>query len=259
MDGEKEWGSFRRLSGAKRERFLEVLGQTGNRTTAAAAIGVDPRLMDQRRRFDPRLDSDWKATQAQADRRLSGADGPFDCVGGGGMNVIKRGRSGHLQIVKAGAKRWTRKIEDRYLAALSLYGNFAAAARAIGFSESSATQRRHKWPDFARRIEAALDEADLAIEFRLAHEANDVRAFENSGDDCGAAEGESLEAGRDSKFDPDLALRYLKWRQEKKAGRGRRGRVPEPPGIEAVTEKIVKRVQAIKRHRARDEEPPETD
>ena len=30
-----------------------------------------------------------------------------------------------------------------------------------------------------------------------------------------------------------------------------RGRVPEPPSIEAVTEKIVKRVEAIRKHRAR--------
>jgi hypothetical protein len=256
MDGETEGQPPRRLSGAKREKFLEVLGQTGNRATAAAAIGVEPRLMDQRRRFDPTLDSDWTAAVAQADRRLSGADGPFDCIGGGGMNVVRRGRDGHLQIVRAGPKRWSRKIEDRYLAALSLYGNFAAAARAIGFSESSAIQRRRKWPDFARRIEEALDEADLAIEFRLAHEANDVRAFGNVSDDSGAADGLPAVETKDSKFDPDFALRYLKWRQEKKAGRGRRGRAPEPPSIEAVTEKIVKRVEAIRKHRARGGMPP---
>jgi hypothetical protein len=259
MDVEDERAPLRRLSGVKRERFLEVLGQTGNRTTAATAIGVEPRLMDQRRRFDPTLDADWTAAVAQADRRLSGSDGPFDCIGGGGMNVVRRGRGGRLQIVRAGPKRWSRKIEDRYLAALGRFGNFAAAARAIGFSESSATQRRHKWPDLARRIEEALEEADLAIEFRLAHEANDVRAFDHEADDGEAPDDTSPATGRDSTFDRDFALRYLKWRQEKKAGRGRRGRVPEPPSLEAVTEKIVRKVEAIRKHRARGGRPPAPD
>src|SRR4051794_39441041 len=49
-----------RLSAGKRAVFLEVLGQTGNRSLAAEAIGVEPRLMDQRRAFDPLLDRDWR-------------------------------------------------------------------------------------------------------------------------------------------------------------------------------------------------------
>lgn len=38
-----------RLSQERRETFLTVLGETGNRRMAAEAIGVEPRLMDQRR------------------------------------------------------------------------------------------------------------------------------------------------------------------------------------------------------------------
>jgi hypothetical protein len=51
----------------------------------------------------------------------------------------------------------------------------------------------------------------------------------------------------------DAAMRFLKWRQEKKAGRGRRDfrRVKPPPSIKEVTERIVRQVEAIKRHRAR--------
>jgi hypothetical protein len=62
-------------------------------------------------------------------------------------------------------------------------------------------------------------------------------------------------------FDPEFALRFLKWREEKRAGRGKRARAPAPPGIEEVTERIVRKVEAIKRHRRAspppDEEGPE--
>lgn len=53
-------GRCRRLTPEERARFLEVLGETGNRKAAAAAIGVEPRLMDQRREHDPELDRDWE-------------------------------------------------------------------------------------------------------------------------------------------------------------------------------------------------------
>ena len=85
-----------RLSEGKRDRFLEVLGQTGNRRAAAKAIGVEPRLMDQRRRFDPVLDTLWEEALDQAHRRLSGANGPFDCIGAREFNVIRRGPDGRL-------------------------------------------------------------------------------------------------------------------------------------------------------------------
>jgi hypothetical protein len=52
----------------------------------------------------------------------------------------------------------------------------------------------------------------------------------------------------------DQAMRFLKWREEKRRGRGRRAPVAAPPSIEAVTEMIVRRVEAIKRHRAREAE-----
>jgi hypothetical protein len=48
----------------------------------------------------------------------------------------------------------------------------------------------------------------------------------------------------------DQALRFLKWREEKRRGRRRTPRA-KLPSIEDVTEKIVRRVEAIKRHRRR--------
>lgn len=236
------------MTQARRERFLEVLAQTGNRRLAAEAIGFEPRLMDQRRHYDRRLDRQWREALDQADRRLAGVEGPYDpAAGEAPVVVVKRGSNGRLQLQKAGGKRWSRAVEDRFFATLTVCGNIAASARAVGFSKSCVDQRRRKWPDFARRMEEVLDDAEVEIEFRVAAEVGGKRA-------AAAADPEAaIEPGP---LDMDAAMRFLKWREEKRRGRGRRGRVPAPPGIEEVTERIVKRVQAIKRHRARGGRPP---
>jgi hypothetical protein len=249
MNGEEGKRPLRRLTQARREKFLEVLGETGNRRMAAEGIGFDPRLMDQRRRYDRLLDREWIEALAKADRRLAGIEGPYDpALGDAPVVVVKRGSNGRLMLQKAGEKRWSRTVEDRFFATLGMCGNIGASARAVGFSQSCIDQRRRKWPDFARRLEETLDDAEVEIEFRVAAEVQGKR---------GAGDGQSaIEPGP---LDMDAAMRFLKWRQEKKAGRGRRGRVPERPSIEAVTEKIVKRVQAIKRHRARGGLPPAPD
>jgi hypothetical protein len=244
-----------RLSQAKRERFLEVLGQTGNRSLAAEAIGVDGRLMDQRREFDPLLDKQWREAMEQAQRRLAGASGPLDCIGGAEPMVIRRGPGGKLRVVKAGPRRWSRPVEERFFGALAVSGNIAGAARFVGFSEGCIAQRRRKWPDFARRMEETLEDAELALEFRLASESGawgglDAKGEEGKRDSRVRGNDGQKGDGEGAKFDADFALRFLKWREEKRRGQGRRGRVAAPPRIEDVAEKIVRKVEAIKRHEA---------
>ena len=266
MDGKEGKRPVRRLTQARRDKFLEVLGQTGNRRMAAEAIGFEPRLMDQRRQYDALLDRQWIERLEQADRRLAGIEGPYDpALGDAPVVVVKRGSNGRLMLQKAGEKRWSRTVEDRFFATLAMCGNIGASARAVGFSQSCIDQRRRKWPDFARRMEEVLEDAEVEIEFRMAAEIRGVGGdshFSNRGHQSEKAARESdcpqaaCESGRSRPLDMDSAMRFLKWRQEKKAGRGRRGRVPAPPSIEAVTEKIVKRVEAIKRHRARGGLPP---
>lgn len=240
-----------RLSRAKRELFLEVLGQTGNRSAAAAAIGVEPRLMDQRRRFDPELDRAWRAAVAQSERRLAGATGPLDCIGGAEAMVIRRGPGGRLRIVKAGPRRWSRPVEECFFAALANTGNIAAAARSVGFSPSCIAQRRRKWPEFAERMEEVLEDAEIALEFRMAVESG---GWANAiADGAGAGVGDVTgDAPQPAPFDPDLAMRFLKWRQEKRKGGGARGRVPAPASVEEAAANIIRKVEAIKRHRARE-------
>ncbi|HEX6377163.1 MAG TPA: hypothetical protein VFZ91_15735 [Allosphingosinicella sp.] len=259
MDGGEERGPRRRLTQARRERFLAVLAQTGNRRMAAEAIGFEPRSMDQRRRYDGLLDRQWSDAVAQADRRLAGIEGPYDESAGEAPMVVKRGPGGRLQLQRTGEKRWSRAVEDRFFATLAVCGNIAASARAVGFSQSCIDQRRRKWPDFARRLEEALDDAEVEIEFRVAAEVRGLRGLRGdghispSGDRSGTA---ARESDCPQPLDMDAAMRFLKWREEKRRGGGRRGRVPAPPSIDEVTERIVRRVKAIRRHRARGGRPP---
>jgi hypothetical protein len=269
--GEAGRGHCYRLSQEKKDRFLEVLGQTGNRRYAAQAIGVEERLMDQRRAFDPVLDRQWEEALDQADRRLAGAWGPLDCIGGAEPMVIRAGRGGRLKLVTAGPRRWSTPVEERFFAVLASCGNIAASARAVGFSQTCIARRRRQFAAFEQRLQQALDDAELETEFRAAAEVRGLgrdcsRHASGSGNPAGLCE--SAEAGPDSRlrgndgdgaeargeeaaFDMDGAMRFLKWREEKRRGGGRRGRVPKRPSIEEVTAKIVRKVEAIKRARAR--------
>ena len=66
-----------RVAGAARD-IPGGAGETGNRRLADEASGVEPRLMDQRRRFDRLLDRQWREVLERAERRLAGAAGPLD-------------------------------------------------------------------------------------------------------------------------------------------------------------------------------------
>lgn len=246
-----------RLSGEKRDRFLEILGQTGNRRFAAEAIGIEPRLMDKRRKFDKPLDRRWKEALVEAHRRLSGGTGASVRAEARELTVIARGRDGRLKLIAAGPTRWSEEIEKKFLATLAVCGNITASARAVGFTESCIWQRRRNWPGLVRAMEEALEEAEVRLEFRLAAEANSVRLFdgERQGDESARGEEAEPQCGEaGERFDPDLAFRFLKWREEKRRTGRRRGRAPAPPSIEEVTERIVRKVEAIRRHRAMGED-----
>jgi hypothetical protein len=245
-----------RFTAPRRAAFLEFLRKTGNYQAAAAAVGIDRATAEQRRKRDADFAIGCREALAAADRALAGAEGAFDAAGQGAFNVIKKSPTGHTQLIRAGAKRWSRAIEAHYFAALAACGNLAAAARAVGFSPSCIAQRRRKWPAFQRRLEEALEEAELNIEFRLASMGCDLAASARDWPGAGEVETETREgmgtvgSNCPLPFDADLALRFLKWREAKRTGpTGRRARWQRPPrGIEEVRASILKKLTAIHRH-----------
>jgi hypothetical protein len=108
-----------------------------------------------------------------------------------------------------------------------------------------------------------MEEAEIALEFRVAcigtnwseaADQADERAIE--GEDGAEDPGEGGEAEADSggaaaapPFDPELALRFLKWRAERKRGGGEAAALPS---AEEARASILRKVDAIIRHEARE-------
>jgi molybdenum-dependent DNA-binding transcriptional regulator ModE len=244
-----------RWTAERRARVLEVLADTGNVTAAAEAAGTSWNAIDRMRKRDPEFDRQCEEAALAAHERLGQAQSAFEGVDDD-FQVIRRTSNGRWQLAAVRKGCWTRVTEAAFFAYLRETGNIAAAARHVGSDPSSVFERLRKWPAFAQRWEEVLEDTSVTLEFRLACQ-DGAAAGDPREESAAAAAG--AEAGR-AKFDPEFALRFLKWRQEKKNGRARRrGSVPALPSIEEVTETIVRRVQAIKRHRARGGQPPRSE
>lgn len=255
QDGKPRRVKVRRFTAERRAAFLEHLRRTGNQSAAAKAVGLNRSSVEQRRKRDAEFAIGCAAAEEEASRRLAGSAGPFDGVDGAGgreLNVIRRGRGGRMQIITSGSKRWSKAVEDGFLAALGMCGNVAAAARAVGFGESCVWRRRRTWPAFERAMDQVLDEAEIRIEYRLAAMGSDIAAAGTGRPDGSEGMGtvtsdcppEAL------KFDPDLAFRFLKWREEKRRGRTPRGGRPEKRWtFEESIEHLDKKLKAFGRRR----------
>jgi hypothetical protein len=260
-----------RFTPGRRRRFLEVLEQTGNRAAACEAAGVAWWTAEAWRKKDAAFARDWEAALAAAERKLAGASDPFDGVEDGRFEVIHRGRNGRWQIRAVRSGRWTKAVDDRFFAALSGCGNVMASARLVGFSNEAIWYRWRTYPGFARRMEEALQEAEVRLEFRLACHGQSVGRWmdeavgispdleQETGIEpasCSPTPDPSLSGREDTgdgvPFDPDFALRFLKWREEKRRGAVNRGAaVAAPPPIEEVTERIIAKIEALERHEQR--------
>ena len=178
-----------RWTGQRLDTYLAALEATGNARAAAEAIGMNRRTIERRRAKDASFARDCAAALAAADRRLKGAAADTAAQGGRGgdgpdpFEMIRRGPNGKAQIAAAGKRRWCGRTDTVFIAELRRTGNMSAAARAAGFSLNAALDRRRKWPDFARRIEEALEDAEIVLEFRLASLGSD-----SAGDEAGAEE-----------------------------------------------------------------------
>lgn len=250
---------MRRFTAERRAQYLEVLARTGNAGVAATAVGLNRSSVEQRVKRDAEFAIAHAAAREQAARRLAGARDSSDGVADPRFEAVRIGRGGRAQIVATRKGKWSRTAEDMFLDALRGCGNVAASARAVGFSESLIWTRRRKWPAFAARIEEALEEAELVLELRLATWGNNL-----VGNEVGFVEGKgdspppAPPAGGRGVFDPDLAMRFLKWREEKRRARERSGapsgneawraQFPEP-SEEDMRDEILKRLAAMRRHR----------
>lgn len=252
----------------RREAYLEGLRRTGNHSAAAREAGITAGGARRYRRRMPDYEALCVEAERESQRRLAGAESPFDVMeppsrrpgddaapspqdrpfdGAVGFESIRRGADGRLKIQAQGHRRWSKRAEDRFFDVLRECGNIAAAARAAGVSREAVWKRRRDWPAFARRFEETMEEAEIVLEYRVACLGTNWSETAAQTNEMQAAEAETPCVP----FDPDLAIRFLKWRAEEKSGR-RRPIAALPPADE-VRERIVRKVMAIKRHKEREE------
>jgi hypothetical protein len=231
----------------RRAHFFRVLEETGHAQMAAEAAGVSLGCIYRLRRVESGFARKMSAAVEKADRRLeareegrSPATVPSDgseqqARPGQQALVIRRGIGGRLRVMAAGRNWWTERHDAIFLAHLRATGSVAASARAAGFTPKTAWNRRERLPGFARAMAEAREDADLELEFQLSMEAQSGR-------------GDDYRPGEEPRVPAEQALRTLRFRANRKLGK-HSPRRSNPPSIEAVTEKIERKVRAIRRKR----------
>lgn len=247
----------RRFIESRRALYLETLRRTGNHGAAARAAGIDRSTAEKRRKRDADFALACIAAEEEAQARLAGATHMFDGVEDARFETIRRGRNGRWQIVATRTGKWNKAMEDDYFDVLRATGNLAAAARAVGVSESLIWQRRRAWPGFRARMEETLDEAEIVLEFRLAAHGTNV-GVGPGGEVVGSEDRAKGTVTRNcprpddcppaAPFDPEFALRFLRWRDEKRRGGGRRDHRRRERPIEEVRASILRKLDAIEAH-----------
>jgi hypothetical protein len=165
----------RKTSTARREAFFRALRETGNQTLACERAKVSRSWVTLHRAADPGFRARIEAEIAVAKAELSGAaerKPPGGWGAQGGEELVVKGTGGagggkRIQIARARLKQWTPRTEDRFLAALAATCNVKLACAEVGMTAASAYGHRQRWPRFAARWDAAVEEAYARIELAL--------------------------------------------------------------------------------------------
>lgn len=222
----------------RRAHFFRVLEETGHVQMATEAAGVSLGCIYRLRRTEAGFTGKMIAAVASADARLKREDpGAAVAIDSHSQHalVIRRGIGGRLRVMAAGRHWWTERHDAVFLAHLRATGSVAASARAAGFTPKSAWNRRDRLAGFAKAMDEAREDADLALEFQLS-----AQAWRGRGDDHRPATEPGVSA--------EQAFRILSFRENRRRGKHKPRRA-KPPSIEAVTAKIERKARAIRRKR----------
>ncbi|UVO55495.1 hypothetical protein [Sphingomonas sp. SUN039] len=238
-----------KTSPARRAAFFKALGETGNYTIAAAHAKVSRSWVTLHKTNDAEFRAACEdavagaAAQAQARAAAGGSDRPSAKWGyiDGEEMVVRAGNGRRAVVARARLRQWTPRVEARFLGVLAASANVKLACEAAGLSVASAYVRRSKWPGFAERWKAALENGYVRLEFAMIEHA--CNTFEPV-----------------IEFEPDLpmppmgvddALQVLRLHRHGVRGVGKPLRqLRVLPSIEAVQAEIERKVAALRRGRA---------
>ena len=170
----------KKTSEKRTEAFFTALAETGNQTISAERARVSRSWMTLHRSTDPAFKARMEAAIVAARERLSRA-GAVTTAGkwaniNGEKLVLRGSRGRRVQVSRARLKQWTAGEEKRFLAVLSATCNVKLACGEVGLSPQSAHGHRNRWPDFAARWDAAVEEGYDALELALLE--NGIRSLD---------------------------------------------------------------------------------
>jgi hypothetical protein len=247
-----------KFGAARRNAFLAALRATGNQTIAAERAKVSRSWVSLHRASDPefrRLSDEAiaaaKAALFRAPDRAGGAresNGPprgWGYLDGAELVVRGTGGSGggkRVQIARARVRQWSPRVEARFLAALAATCNVKAACAEVGLTAASAYNHRNRWPAFAERWDAAVEEGYVRLEVGLIHAAGNLFSGE------APAPGEEEVPIR--AITADHAIHLLHMHKHQVHGLGKRpGLRAREPDIEDIRADILRKVAALERWR----------
>ncbi len=232
------------MEAKRREDFLAELARAGNIGLAAERAKVSRSWALRRRRDDPAFREQTETAVRAAHERLSGAksSGPTGRwrTQDGNELVIQHGGGRFVQVRRARRKQWTPRTEARFLRALAATCNVRAAVREAETTFASAYRHRARWPDFARRWDAALEEGYDRLSTLIV--ANAGRML---GDDDMVPEVELAD------MTTDKAIAALHLYRKQIHGQGKNGRQRgwwrKPRTLDDVRESILDKLECIAR------------
>lgn len=241
----------RKFSQARKDAFLAALRETGNQTIAAERAKVSRSWVQLHRSEDAGFKQAMDEAVAEAKAALRQAQGERGegCkppTGWGfldGAELVVRGTGGagggkRVQIARARVRGWSPRVEERFLAALGATCNVKAACAEVGLTAASAYGHRRRWPAFARRWDAAVEEGYDRIEMGLIECAGSFLSGE------GLPDAEPLTG---MTVDHAIHLLHMHKHQVHRIG-GRPGLRARWPDIEEVRAVILRKVNAMQRH-----------
>lgn len=233
---------MKKIEAKRREQFLSELACCGNITLAAERARVSAVWATRLRRADPAFRALSEDAIAAAHRRLQehGNLAPPSRwrTQNGHQLIVQHGHGRFVQVRRARRKQWTKQVEARFLSALAQSCNVRMAVAAAETTIATVYRHRRRWPDFAERWDAALEQGYDRLSTLIV--ANGCKML---GDEDVVPEVEMP----DMTVAAALQALSLYRRQIRGDGARSRGRWRRPPSLDEVRASILRKLECVVR------------